>query len=499
MDAEGALPNPLQDRWSYLWLVVGTLLGLLWQVPLVWWLTPIFLIRFMRTQKLWRGFLLIWLASFLTASLVMYDIMNALMPGPLPVFIISTAATALVVGGLPFLADRLLAHRLKGFTSTLVFPLAMTAVDFVMAKANPLGSIGGQAYNQYGNLALMQLLAVTGMWGITFLVNWLGPVVNWAWEREFAWPKVRAGLALFGGVVGAVFLFGGIRLAFAAQPTGTVRMGGITAVDMRENWSALNVMASEQGWEAMRQQAAQYQDVYFQATEREAKAGAQLIHWQEMALMVPGEDEAAFVARAEETARTNGVYLALAVGTKFKDDRPWENKVIIIDPQGDVVLEHQKYALAALEGAKGGDGVLRTVETPFGTLSAIICNDTNHEETVLQAGRNGTDILLSPSLEWKAIDPIHAHMAIFRAVENGVTLVRQADNGLSFVADPYGRVVSAMDHWTSTERVLLAQVPANAGVATLYPYIGDLFGWLAIVGFVAITVIAVVQGRRRVD
>jgi apolipoprotein N-acyltransferase len=115
---------------------------------------------------------------------------------------------------------------------------------------------------------------------------------------------------------------------------------------------------------------------------------------------------------------------------------------------------------------------------------------------VLQAGRNGTDILLAPSLEYRAIDPIHAHMAIYRAVENGVTLVRQADNGLSFVVDPYGRVLAAMDHWTASERVLLAQVPAEAGVFTIYPYIGDLFAWLSVVGFVIIAVWGVVRWRK---
>jgi len=159
------------------------------------------------------------------------------------------------------------------------------------------------------------------------------------------------------------------------------------------------------------------------------------------------------------------------------------------------VLEHHKYALAALEGTKGGDGILRTVETPFGTLSGIVCNDTNHEEMVLQAGRNGTDILLAPSLEYREIDPIHAHMAIYRAIENGVTVVRQADNGLSFAADPYGRVWAAMDHWTASERVLLAQVPIQSAF-TIYPYIGDLFAWLAISGFLVITAWVVVRGRR---
>ena len=71
-----------------------------------------------------------------------------------------------------------------------------------------------------------------------------------------------------------------------------------------------------------------------------------------------------------------------------------------------------------------------------------------------QAGRNGTDLLLSPSLEWRAIDPMHANIAVYRAIENGVVVVRQADNGPSIVADPYGRMVAAMDRFTASERVL---------------------------------------------
>jgi hypothetical protein len=58
-----------------------------------------------------------------------------------------------------------------------------------------------------------------------------------------------------------------------------------------------------------------------------------------------------------------------------------------------------------------------------------------------------------------------------------------------------------MDHWTASERVLLAQVPAKAGVFTIYPIIGDLFAWLAVVGFAVIVGWGVVRWRkaRRID
>jgi apolipoprotein N-acyltransferase len=145
-----------------------------------------------------------------------------------------------------------------------------------------------------------------------------------------------------------------------------------------------------------------------------------------------------------------------------------------------------------IEGFEPGDGVLRTVETPYGTLSGLICWDTDFPATVRQAGRNGTDILLSPSLEFRAADPMHAQMATFRAVENGVSVVREADNGLSVATDPYGRTLAAVDHFTASERVMVAQVPTR-GVFTIYSMIGDLFGWLAVVGFVAIVAWGVIR------
>ena len=86
-------------------------------------------------------------------------------------------------------------------------------------------------------------------------------------------------------------------------------------------------------------------------------------------------------------------------------------------------------------------------------------------------------------------------MAMFRAIENGVTLVRQADNGLSIVVDPYGRVSATMDHFNNTERVMVAKAPILSAF-TVYSYIGDLFAWLAIAGFLAITAWVVVRGRR---
>jgi apolipoprotein N-acyltransferase len=206
---------PIKDRWSYLWLGIGTLLGFFWVVPLVNWLSPIFMIRFIRTQKVWRGFLLLWLSSLITLGITLRDYL----PLPLPVYIVTMLITSLTSAALPYLADRLLSPRLGGFLATLVYPLAVTSMDYIGAMTNPQGSIGGQAYAQNGDLMLMQLASITGMWGIVFLVNWFSTIINWGWEQSFEWKVIKRGVALYAAILIAVMLYGALAWnSHASQP-----------------------------------------------------------------------------------------------------------------------------------------------------------------------------------------------------------------------------------------------------------------------------------------
>jgi apolipoprotein N-acyltransferase len=498
MAKERVSTTMISDRWAYLWFVIGTVLSLFstgqWNIPLVAWVQSIFFIRFVRTQRWWLGFLLVWLASYVTGVIAWWNILGVM--GSLPFVLVTIGFNTLLIAGGAYLADRLLAPRVGGFAATLIFPLAVTTLDFLGMSMNPMGSFGAQAYGQYGNLTLMQLLSVTGMWGITFVVSWFATVVNYAWERSFSWPRIWRGLAIYAGVIALVLAYGSVRLTFFQPQPGTVRMAGLTAVDFRAEQDVL-VQTIHTDWEAFRQLAAERYDPYFEGTIREARAGAKIVLWPEAALQVGGEDEAALIARGQEVSRQEGIYLAMSWFTMYKEEEGRLNqiKLFITDPNGDVVLEHIKYGGAMIDGIEPGDGVLRTTETPYGTLSGVICWDTDFPTVVSQAGRNGTDILLSPSLDMRSVDPMHAQMAVFRAIENGVSVFRQSDNALSIVADPYGRTLAAVDHFTASEWVTVAQVPTH-GVFTVYSAIGDLFGWLFVLAFLAMVIWGVIRWFR---
>jgi apolipoprotein N-acyltransferase len=106
------------------------------------------------------------------------------------------------------------------------------------------------------------------------------------------------------------------------------------------------------------------------------------------------------------------------------------------------------------------------------------------------------DILLVPSFEPTAENLLaHSRMAPFRAIENGVSIFRPTSQGISLAIDPYGRIMGSMDATRADERVFVMQVP-NHRVFTVYSVVGELFGWLAVIGFVVIVILAILQGRK---
>ncbi|MEZ4729062.1 MAG: hypothetical protein R3E79_18160 [Caldilineaceae bacterium] len=167
------------------------------------------------------------------------------------------------------------------------FPLAATAWEFLNLTNSPLGSFGSAAYANYGNLPLMQLASLTGIWGITFLMGWFATVVNWSWERAFAPKHIWRGVALMERSWGSS-AYGNARLLFA-PPTATesVRMAGITIAPKP---LAELIPLYEQDLAAFRAETQAIHAQYLTATQREAAAGAQLVNWPEGAGIGVAED-----------------------------------------------------------------------------------------------------------------------------------------------------------------------------------------------------------------
>jgi apolipoprotein N-acyltransferase len=402
-----------------------------------------------------------------------------------------------LLGALPFLVDRLLVRQLGDhFLVTLIFPSAVTAMEFIFVSGGPFGSFGAQAYTQYGFLPFMQFASLSGIWGITFIVAWFASVAVWAVERyQPARRPIAAGIAVYAAVVIGILGFGGLRLLNAPEPMRSVEIASFTAVhiDMGE---MMALRGSDP--DAFRKQTQANHAAYLQQTVTAAQSGAQIVLWPELAGLGTEEDVHSLIAQGQALADQHDIYLAMPVFYTNAEQQTY-NKLFLADPNGDVALEHVKYGGNLLEGSVPGSGVLQSVETPFGTLSAVICWDTDYPSIIRQAGEKGIDILLSPAYVWPEVARIHAEMAPFRAVENGMAVVRQSDNGYSFVVDALGRLIVQENHIDEEQtegRILRASVPIYA-VSTFYPVIGDGVGVAAVGGTIAAAFMGVAAAVRR--
>jgi apolipoprotein N-acyltransferase len=358
-----------------------------------------------------------------------------------------------------------------------------------MAKTSPFGTWGTVAYTQYGNRPLMQLASVTGLSGISFLVTWFGAVVNFAWDRQFQGAPAASALILYGVILGLVLLAGGARLAFSRYSK-TVRMAAIGwpegLVGMDTVWRVFTPKPLEDAEQpALRDAYLILQDYFLAESRREARAGAKIVLWPEINLMVFRPDEDAFMERARQLAREEHVYLLMGIGVhQPAEARPLENKAVLVDPAGEIAFSYVKtHPVPGIEAmASGrGDGRPPTHDTEYGRLATVVCYDMDFPPLLRRVGRARADILLVPASDGKAIVQLHHVQAVFRAVENGVSMLRAARWGLSSAVDPFGRILATMDDSIAAQKAMVAQLP-TAGVATIYSRIGDLFAWLCATG-----------------
>lgn len=474
----------------FVWVILGALLQLLgfgrWMTPLAAWLAPVFLLHFTRSLEPLTGFLWVWLALTVAISISL----RGIVPIPGPAYLVMPAIMGLF-GALSLLVDKLVAPHLSGFIATLVYPVALTAVEFLNARLNPYGTWGATGYTQHGVLPLVQLASVTGIWGIGFLIGWFASVVNWAWDLQFMWGVVQNGVLVFAGIVSAILLWGGLRLARSPQKE-TVRIAGIGwpkgIIEVQEFMRAVVPDLSEE--ERMRLNVAfrRIQDSFLLRSEREAQAGAKIIVWPEANLIVLKEEEAAFLERARALVRDQQIHLVMGMATlQPGESHTFRNHAVMLTPTGETAYDYTKItSVPGFEKRYGVPGVqtIPFVSTEYGVIGSPICFDMDFEGIIRQLGRGSADLALVPASDWKEIMPLHQQMAEFRAIENGTALFRITRWGSSGAIDPYGRTLAVMDDFAAEDNVMVAQVPVKAGIRTLYAQIGNAFGWLCSAGLV---------------
>ncbi|QBD80971.1 nitrilase [Ktedonosporobacter rubrisoli] len=491
---------------AWIWLAVATLALICthgnWIIALAGWLYPFCLLRFTRSQHPLLGFLVT--ALLLTASGLLLLIFSAI-PFSVPFVLVIFVSSCFLA--LPFLLDRLLTQKWSSWVSTLLFPLGYVAVSYLKGLADPLGSLGSLAYTQYGDLPLLQLLSMTGISGILFIMTWFASLGNWIIEQDWAWPKIRRGVMLYMTILALIFVGGYARLLFSSQPA-TVRVASLgtsaplyarAAQGQKQALKDLNARrATPAELAALRSGSTLLLNDLLARTHHEAQAGAKIVLWPECGILLLQADEQTFLGRLATAAHQDSLYLD--IGVCILNDQYLPNMLdqsILFNPQGQISWRFEKaHPVPGLDSVVAGNGVVPVVSTPYGRLSTVICFDEDFPALLQQAGRSQAAILLAPSNDWQEIDPWHTNAITFRAIEEGFSLVRETNNGLSVAIDPAGRTLASVDYFHTDPQSMVALVPTQ-GTETLYARVGDAFAWLCCLVWLALGAGAIVTRRKR--
>lgn len=116
------------------------------------------------------------------------------------------------------------------FQDTIIFASIMVLIEYIIYLSYPI--LGGlsDTYTQYQNLYLLQIVTVTGIYWITFIMYWTAAMVIWIWNNRSNQKALKKYVTVFGSVMGLVFVYGVVMYHFAGNPEESVRIAGVTVL-----------------------------------------------------------------------------------------------------------------------------------------------------------------------------------------------------------------------------------------------------------------------------
>jgi apolipoprotein N-acyltransferase len=399
---------------------------------------------------------------------------------PVPMFAIPIALEYFVALVLAGAAHRRLGAR-WGLCAFASLAVVMGWVQYTFTVGSSWGVL---AHTQLDNLALVQVAALTGVGGITFLVALGSGLAAAAWSSGLR--AVRTDLATFGLLLGSGLLYGQLRLGQPAPGT-PVQVGSVVSpVTHREFHAALRDLDTLRSLDS----------ALFARSARAADLGATVVVWNEMATVVSAAGEAALVSRGQEFATERGIVLLMAYGVAtslhpFHDI----NKYRIYLPDGTMADEYVKRHPVPGDPDEVGRAHARVVAFGGVNYAGAICYDYGFPGIARDNARDGAGLALVPSSDWRGIDPEHGRMALMNAVAVGLPMVRPVRAATSIASDQYGRLLGAMRADGPGDGVLVVAVPSQR-VPTLYARTGEIVP-LAALAFCALVIVRLLRQSPR--
>ncbi len=421
------------------------------------------------------------------------------------------AVTALPAGLAAFTALGFALARLiwpRGAIRVIALAVALTSAEWLRGHV-----LSGFPWNSYGyaltgSLALAQSASVFGLWGLTFLsVAIFGAPATLADETPKMSKTRRRWMpvAIAALVLAAMAGFGAWRLA--QHPTRFVE-------DVRLRIMQPNLPQDEKfNYAARHRIMRHYLTLSDRSTDPQNSGLRNVTHliWPESAFPFFLTREGDAMAQIAELLPAGTVLMTGAA--RAADPSPEKrvrayNSVYVIDHDGTVLSVYDKVHLVPFgeylpfQETLERLGLMQLTKLPGGFLSGdrhrsydlqnaprvlpLICYEIVFPGAVVPSGERPGWLLNVTNDAWFGISTgpyQHFQQARTRAIEEGLPLVRAANNGISAIVDPLGRIVRELP--LGIEGVLDGPLPRPVA-STIYARFRDSIALIILAGFLLI-------------
>lgn len=366
---------------------------------------------------------------------------------------------------------RHLVTRGRPMAASLLVPAAWVAMEYANAASSPHGTFGSLAYTQMDALPLLQLAAITGLWGITFVILWLPSAIAVAFAPALAarrWIPLTTVAAMLIAVLG----YGAWRMQ---QPAiGIVRVGLLSL-----EHPVRPPLASTEGQSLLQR--------YLVAVGALADQGAKIVVLPETIVATP----APTIPALADLAHQRG--LMLDAGIEYQGEPPGERNVsMVFQPTADAPVSYSKHHLIPFFEDRYRPGSAYRVIEGMPDIGLAICKDMDFHDIGAAYANLGAQLLLVPAWDFGVDGWLHGRMAIMRGVESGFAVARTARSGRLTLSDARGRVVAEASS-EQHDAMLVGNLPLHRD-STLYARWGD---WFALADLALLAMLLMLACRPR--
>jgi apolipoprotein N-acyltransferase len=486
------------------------------------WLAPGLMIFAARDQSGGKAFrcgyvagIVFWLASLYWLLLIPYR-WHGIPFGPALGWLALSAFLALYPATWVWLGQKLQTSNVKNQTSTwlsrTVFALecailwvALEMIQTRFLSGFPWDLLG---VSQYKLTPLIQIASLTGVYGVSFLVVWFSVSLLNCFTILVQRPAQRmfvAEIAFPMLAVGAIWIWGFQRIAPAPTSEREIKLALIQpSIPQEVIW--------DRDAHAFR-----FEKLMKLSEEALAEKPDGLV-WPEASM--PGFTAANMSAMTNLIASNNVSFIFGADDAEFRPDSTnFFNSAFLFSHDGNYLATYRKRKLVMfgeyvplerwlpflkwvtpVEGGftpgekpvqfeMDGDSQPSTINYQPVKTSVLICFEDVFPHEAREHVEDETDFLLNltndgwfgrGAAQWQ-----QAFTALFRAVENGVPLVRCTNNGLTCWIDQFGRlreVFGAESENVYGPGFLIVKIPVGGSrLHTFYNRHGDIFGWSCVI------------------